>query len=80
MEIRRYSAAQFRTPMKRGLNRPFLVMGEAQDGSGRSPLAVKSRAGYGDRPLDLPQLVAYLKKLAASPEDFFGYLTEASRR
>lgn len=36
--------------MKRGLNRPFLVLGEAQDGSGRCPLVVKSRAGYEDRP------------------------------
>ena len=50
MKLRRYTAAQFRTPMKRGLNRPFLVLGEAHDGSGRSPLVVKSRAGYADRP------------------------------
>lgn len=50
MKLRRYTAAQFRTPMKRGLNRPFLVLGEAHDGTGRSVLVVKSRAGYANRP------------------------------
>jgi len=34
--------------MKRGLNRPFLVIG--QSGKERETLVVKSRAGYADRP------------------------------
>ncbi len=50
MHLRRFTAVQFRRKMERGLNRPFLVMGAAQDGGERCPLVVKSRAGYADRP------------------------------
>ena len=50
MKLRRFTAVQFRRPMERGLNRPFLVVGAAQDAGERFPLVVKSRAGYADRP------------------------------
>jgi hypothetical protein len=50
MNLRKFTAIQFRRKMERGLNRPFLVMGDAEDGSGRLPVVVKSRAGYADRP------------------------------
>jgi hypothetical protein len=35
--------------------------------------------GFSDHNLDLKRIEAYLKKLATDPEDFFGYLTDASR-
>ena len=43
---------QFRRPMERGLNRPFLVLGteEGNPDSGRTPLVVKSNAGFRHRP------------------------------
>lgn len=50
MTLRRFTAVQFRRPMKRDLNSPFLMIGRPTDGSERSPLMVKSRAGYADRP------------------------------
>ena len=49
MPLRRFTAVQFRRPMERGLNRPFLALGKPQDGP-RVPLVVKPRAGYADRP------------------------------
>jgi len=50
MTIRRFTAVQFRSPMKRGLNRPFLVLAQPEDGGERCAIVVKSRAGYADRP------------------------------
>lgn len=52
MAIPRYTAVQFRRPMERGLNRPFLVLAEAENGKGseRVALVVKSTAGYRNRP------------------------------
>lgn len=51
MPIPRYIAMQFRRPMERGLNRPFLVLGsdEGNPDSGRTPLVVKSNAGFRHR-------------------------------
>lgn len=52
MPIPLYVAMQFRRPMERGLNRPFLILGSENgdpDGT-RTPLVVKSNAGFGDRP------------------------------
>ena len=51
MPIPLYLAMQFRSPMKRGLNRPFLVLGSAEgdpDGP-RILLVVKSNAGFQNR-------------------------------
>lgn len=50
MSLRRFTAVQFRRPMDRGLNRPFLVMGKSGDDGTRCPIVVKSRAGYANRP------------------------------
>lgn len=50
MTLRRFSAVQFRRPMNRGLNQPFLVVGQPNDGGKRSSIVVKSRAGYANRP------------------------------
>lgn len=50
MKLRRFTAVQFRSPMKRGVNLPFLVVGASQDDGKRCPLVVKSRAGYADKP------------------------------
>lgn len=52
MALPRYTAVQFRRPMERGLNRPFLVMAEDEKGKGseRVALVVKSTAGYRNRP------------------------------
>jgi hypothetical protein len=50
MQLRRFTAIQFRRKMERGLNRPFLVIGAPQDGGERRPLVVKSRVGYANRP------------------------------
>lgn len=48
MELRHFTAVQFRRPMNRGLNRPFLAIGSC--GGERLPIVVKGRAGYADRP------------------------------
>lgn len=48
--LRRFTALEFRRPMARGLNSPFLVLGRPADGGERCPLVVKSRAGYANRP------------------------------
>lgn len=48
--LRRFTAVQFRRPMERGLNLPFLVIGQPAEGGERCPVVVKSRAGYADRP------------------------------
>jgi hypothetical protein len=50
MPLRRFTATQFRRPMDRGINRPFLVLAKASEGDEILPVVVKSRAGYGDRP------------------------------
>jgi hypothetical protein len=50
MLLRRFTAVQFRRPMERGLNRPFLVLAQPEDGGERGVVVVKSRAGYADRP------------------------------
>lgn len=50
MVLRRFTAVQFRRPMERGLNSPFLVIALPADGGERRPVVVKSRAGYADRP------------------------------
>ena len=50
MTLRRFTAVQFRRPMERGLNRPFLVLAQPGDGGARCVVVVKSRAGYADRP------------------------------
>jgi len=50
MTLRRFTAVQFRRPMNRGLNRPFLVIGASEGDGARTPVVVKCRAGYGDRP------------------------------
>jgi hypothetical protein len=50
MILRRFTAVQFRRPMERGLNRPFLVLAQPDDGGERCVVVVKSRAGYADRP------------------------------
>lgn len=50
MTLRRFTAVQFRRPMNRGLNRPFLVIGTCEGGGPRRPVVVKCRAGFGDRP------------------------------
>ena len=50
MLIRRFTAVQFRRKMDRGLNLPFLVLGQPSEGGERSLIVVKSRAGYADRP------------------------------
>lgn len=50
MPLRRFTAVQFRRPMARGLNRPFLVLAQPEDGGERRVVVVKSRAGYADRP------------------------------
>ena len=50
MTLRRFTAVQFRRPMERGLNRPFLVLAQPEDGGERRAVVVKSRAGYADRP------------------------------
>lgn len=49
MPLRRFTAVQFRRPMERGLNRPFLALGQPEAGA-REPIVVKPRAGYADRP------------------------------
>lgn len=51
MALPRYTAFQFRRPMERGLNLPFLILAE-KDGEPRArvPLVVKSTAGYRNRP------------------------------
>jgi hypothetical protein len=51
MPIPRYIAMQFRRPMERGLNRPFLVLGseEGNPDSAKAPLVVKSNSGFGHR-------------------------------
>lgn len=48
--IATFIAVQFRRPMNRGLNRPFLAIAEPVAGGERCPLVVKPTAGYGDRP------------------------------
>lgn len=48
MTLRRFTAVQFRRPMNRGLNRPFLVLGSCE--GERLPIVVKCRAGYANRP------------------------------
>lgn len=48
--LRRFTAVQFRRKMERGLNDPFLVIGQPSDGGERTPIVVKSRAGYANRP------------------------------
>jgi len=48
--IRKFEAVQFRGKLQRGLNRPFLVIGQPQNGGSRELLVAKSRAGYSDRP------------------------------
>lgn len=52
MALPRYLAIQFRRPMERGLNRPFLVIAsiEGHDEGARIPLVVKSIAGFQNRP------------------------------
>jgi len=50
MTLRRFTAVQFRRPMNRGINRPFLAIGQPEDGGNRCSIVVKSRAGYADRP------------------------------
>ena len=50
MTLRRFTAVQFRRPMNRGLNRPFLVIGQSPDDGERRSIVVKSRAGYANRP------------------------------
>ena len=50
MTLRRFTAVQFRRKMERGLNSPFLVIGQPSDGGERCPIVVKSRAGYANRP------------------------------
>lgn len=50
MPLRRLTAVQFRRPMERGLNRPFLVLAQPDDGSERCPVVVKSWVGHADRP------------------------------
>ena len=50
MPLRRFTAYEFRRPMARGLNSPFLVIGRAADNGDRCELVVKSRAGYATRP------------------------------
>lgn len=52
MALPRYVAIQFRRPMERGLNRPFLVLAsiEGEDEGARTPLVVKSTAGFQNRP------------------------------
>ena len=50
MLLRRLSALQFRRPMDRGLNRPFLALAQPEDGTERCAVVVKPRAGYADRP------------------------------
>lgn len=51
MSLPCYTAVQFRRPMERGLNRPFLVLAEEVEGEGvRTPLVVKTTAGYQNRP------------------------------
>ncbi|MBK1882668.1 hypothetical protein JIN85_09585 [Luteolibacter pohnpeiensis] len=50
MPLRSFTAVQFRRPMNRGLNKPFLAFGASEDDGGRELLVVKSKAGFGDRP------------------------------
>ena len=50
MTLCRFTAVQFRSPMKHGLNRPFLVLAQPEDGGERCAIVVKSRAGYAPRP------------------------------
>jgi|AntRauTorckE6833_2_1112554.scaffolds.fasta_scaffold17536_3 hypothetical protein len=50
MSLRRFTALQFRRPMDRGLNQPFLVIGKSCSNKTRENIVVKSRAGYADRP------------------------------
>ncbi|MES2995730.1 MAG: HipA family kinase [Verrucomicrobiota bacterium] len=50
MKLRRFIALQFRRPMERGINSPFLAIGETDGGGERVPLVVKSRAGFKNRP------------------------------
>lgn len=38
------------------------------------------REAFADPDLDLPRIESYLIKLASATEDFFSFLTEASRR
>ena len=45
--------------------------------SGR--LSAEISTGLTDQDLDLPRLEAYLKELSAATDDFFGFLTDASR-
>jgi hypothetical protein len=50
MSLRHFAAFEFRRPMDRGLNKPFLVIGKSSDDGARENIVVKSRAGYADRP------------------------------
>lgn len=50
MTLRRFTAVQFRRPMNRGLNQPFLVIGKSVEEGKRCNIVVKSRAGYANRP------------------------------
>lgn len=50
MTLRQFTAVQFRRPMERGLNRPFLALAQPCEGGERCTVVVKSRAGYADRP------------------------------
>ena len=49
MPIREFTAAQFRQPMERGVNSPFLVTGKEDSTNENAALVVKSRAGYGHK-------------------------------
>lgn len=50
MQLRQFDAVQFRGKMQRGLNKPFLVIGQQRNDESREALVVKSRAGYADKP------------------------------
>lgn len=47
MSLRHFTALQFRHPMARGLNLPFLVNAQEDGQSERETLVVKCHAGYG---------------------------------
>ncbi|GHC52951.1 HipA family kinase [Roseibacillus persicicus] len=49
MSLRHFTALQFRQPMARGLNLPFLVTAQEGGQSKRETLVVKCHAGYGHR-------------------------------
>jgi len=48
-------------------------------GAPAGKISAEIASGFPDPDLDLHQIEAYLKKLAAAPEDFFRYLTDTSR-